>query len=296
MTLELPDVLLGEHRMARDLRELSFDLVRDAAAARPRVIRRQAGCRTCLGLSGPVLDMADLLRGRTFTVASSLRDGVLELRQYSSTRHGDDLDTVPPMDAITILDRMAKAEEFLLRHAPGDHETVGTGLRGHVTIAKRRVARRHGYQRLRLHPTAPAVVQRDRAFLRRHGASRAALLELDNPAALTLGEFRGGLVAVIPERPRRAFEIVLYFRPAAQGTLHGLEGNQRWGLAQALRELTGALRLELVRRGLPEDHRWCLHGGPGADLWVGLSASRAGTPGDGPRDWCHALRSHLGLA
>ena len=99
----------------------------------------------------------------------------------------------------------------------------------------------------------------------------------------------------MPENPRHPFETVIYFRPSATGFLHEITGDQRWGLAQAIREVTGALRLELCLRGLPETYRWALHCGHEQDVFVRLIAECAVPLDDGPREWTEALREHMGM-
>lgn len=292
---EIDPVLLEEQRLARDLASVDFATVHAAAAERPAARRAAAPCPICRGSFGPVIDAVDLLKGQAILTAHAVVDGVLELRQLSSTRHRDDLDSVPPMDAIAIFEGIAKAEAFLLACGDPRFPETGAGRRGWVTVAKRRHARGHGFQSIRLHASEPPAVARERAFIARHGAGRPSALETRNPPELLVGEFRGGLAAAVPADARRAFETVIWFRPGATGWISELTGNQRWGLAQAVREITGALRLELAVRGLPERYRWRMVAGPRIEPYLRLVTPAGTNVTDGPRDWVGQLRTHIGV-
>src|SRR5262245_19690238 len=101
---EVDVAFLEERRLDRDLKTIDFASVWAAAAERSPVAVRERGgpCPVCHGGFGPVLDAVELIRGSAFLCAHSIDGDVLELRQFSSSRHGDDLDSVPPMDAIAI--------------------------------------------------------------------------------------------------------------------------------------------------------------------------------------------------
>ncbi len=292
---EVDVALLEEQRLARDLKAIDFASVMAAAAERRPARRGPGPCPTCHGSFGPVVEAVELVRGQSFVTAHAVVDGELELRQFSSTIHQDDLDTVPPMDAIALFEVLSKAESFLLSSGDPRFPETAAGRRGWVTIEKLRRAHGHGYQSIRLHAQEPKCVARERVFAARHGAGRASVMETCNSAELLVGEFRGGLAAAVPGDPRRAFETLVWFRPSATGLLCDLTGNQRWGLAQALRELTGALRLELSVRGLPERYAWRLIAGPGLEPYVQIVAPRSVEVSDGPREWVERLRSHIGV-
>jgi hypothetical protein len=295
---EVDAAALEEQRLARDLAALDFATVHAAAAerspARPARIASRP-CPICRGAFGPVLDTVDLMSGSTFLTAHAVEQGELELLQVTSTRHRDDLDTVPPMDAIAVFEALSKAEGFLLGSGDSRFPETGPNRRGWVTIEKQRRPRRHGTQLLRLHATEPAIVARERAAIARHGGGLPSQLETRNPAELLLGEFRGGLAAAVPAQPRRAFEIVIWFRPGATGVLADLSGNQRWGLAQAVREVTGALKLELSVRGLPERYAWRFVGGAGLEPWLEIVTPRGTAVADRPQDWVARLKNHIGV-
>jgi hypothetical protein len=292
---EIEPALIEELLLARDLASLDFRTVRAAAEERGAAARDASGCAICRGSFGPVLEQVELLRGRSFLTADRVRDGALELLHVSSSRHRDDLDSVPPMDAITIFEMLAKAEAFLLSSGDPRFAESGPGRRGWVSIEKRRRAGRHGRQLLRLLPSEPKAVARERRRIARHGGGWPSQLETRNPPELLLGEFRGGLAAAVPAEPSRPFSIVIYARPGATGTLSDLSGNQRWGLAQAVREITGALRLELDARGLPVSFSWRIVAGTGIEPFVELGAPRSTRVDDGPREWTAVLRSHIGI-
>ena len=289
MSRALAETLLEEHLLSRDIREVSLADIRQAAAERPQVLQRRGGCRSCHGLSGPILDVGDLFQGKTLLTAHACNEDFLEIHQITSTIHSEDLDSIPPMDAIYVIERLAKLEEYLLTQA------AKAGQTGFITIAKRRRQRQHGYQRIRFHHRVPSLIQRDRQYREQHGGSLAELLELNSTPELTLGEFRGGLAAVIPAPPRRPLEIVLFFRPSAAGHLYQLSGDQRWGIAQAIREISGAMKLELCLRGQQESYRWALHAGDGPDTFVRFWADKTDPLNDGPEQWADAMREHLGL-
>lgn len=291
--------VLAEQRLASDLTTLDFATVfqtaaeRTPAGGRPHV--KLESCRMCGGSIGPVIDSTELFQGVTFVTAHAVERGTLELRQISSSRHRDDLDTVPPMDAITIFERLSKVERFLLSSGDSRFPETGEGRRGHVTITKSRAGGGHGFQRLRLHAAEPPTVVRERARVARHGAGLPALLETRSPKELLVGEFRGGVAAAMPANPRRAFETIVYLRPSGTGLLCDLTGNQRWGLAQAMREITGALRLELSVRGLPVRYSWRFVAGAGLEPYLRIVAPRDVTVHDGPAEWVGRLRAHIGV-
>ncbi len=287
--------LVAEQRLADRLQAVDFATVRAAAAERPARIPSGGPCRWCAGRFGPVIDTTELVRGRSFLAVHGLRGPDLVLKQVSSTRHGDDLDSVPPMDAIALFEALARAESFLASCGDPAWPEVAPGRRGHIAICKRRGANRHGTQTITLHRDPPAWLLRERAFAARHGVGRASWLETRNPPELLVGEFRGGLVAAVPAAPKRAFETVIWCRPGATGALADLSGNQRWGLAQAVRELTGALRLELSVRGLSESYGWRLVAGPGIEPHVRIVTPRATVVRDGPAEWVDRLRRHIGV-
>jgi hypothetical protein len=287
--------LVAEQRLADRLQALDFATVRAAAAERTVTASRGSTCRWCAGRFGPVIDTTELVRGRSFLAVHGLRGPDLVLKQVSSTRHRDDLDSVPPMDAIALFEALARAEAFLASSGDPAWPEVAPGRRGHVAICKRRNARTHGTQTITLHRDPPAWLVRERQFVARHGVGRASFLETRNPAELLVGEFRGGLVAAVPAAPLRAFETVIWCRPGATGSLADLSGNQRWGLAQAVREITGALRLELAVRGLPEVYGWRLVAGPGIEPYVRIVTPRSTVARDGPAEWVDRLRRHIGV-
>jgi hypothetical protein len=292
---EVQAAQIEEQRLATDLRSLDFASVLAAAAERRPSRAARGPCPICGGAFGPVLDAVELLRGRSLLTAHSAQAGVLELRQISSTRHGDDLDALPPMDAIAIFEALAKAESFLLANGDESFPETAPGRRGWVTIEKHRRPRRHGFQTIRLHASEPRCIESEREFAARHGAGRASALETRNPPELLLGEFRGGVAAAVPAGARRALETTIWLRPGAKGCLSELSGNQRWGLAQALREVTGALRLELAVRGLPERYSWRLVAGPGLEPRLRIVTPRDTQVSDGPREWVERLRAHIGI-
>ncbi len=287
--------LLGEQRLASSLVALDFASVHAAAAERPRVIVRGGPCRICSGRFGPVIDTTELFRGTCFLTAHALIDGALVLKQVTSTKHREDLDSVPPMDAITVIEALARAESFLATCGDDRFPESSPGRRGYVSIAKRHREGAHGTQMLTLHPQPPPWLLREREFVARYGAGRPSVLETKTPAELMVGEFRGGLAAAMPAAPRRAFEMFIWFRPGATGALSDLSGNQRWGVAQAIRELTGALRLELAVRGLPADYGWRLVAGADIEPYVHILTPKTLEVVDGPSEWVERLRAHIGV-
>ncbi len=292
---ELALAALEEHKLAEDIREVTFAQIWKTASEvreRPRV----PGCSACLGRVGCVIDVGDLGegKGRTFTAIRGLKGDILELKQYTTTIHREDLDTIPPMDAIAVFDRISKVEDYLTTRAPSSVPESEAGRRGHLLVSKHRRQLRHGAQLLRFFPTLPPLLSRDRKLRERLSGSYPAFLETHNDPALQIGEFRGGVVAVFP-RGRRPFEIVLYFRPAMKGRLCQWGGNQRWGMAQAIREVTGALRLELCVRGQPLDYRWWIHAAPGEEAFVRIVPSALVRVSDPQERWAELFRSHVGL-
>jgi hypothetical protein len=292
---QIPAALVAEQRLARDLKALDFATVLAAASERSPGAPRRGPCSICRGAFGPVLDVVELVRGQSLLTAHRVRGDTLELRQITSTIHRDATDTVPPMDAIALVEALAKAESFLLSSGDARWPETRAGRRGWVTIESRHRAKGHSFQTLRLHATEPRSVARMREFTKRHGAGLPSLLETGNPAELVVGEFRGGLAAQMPQRPRRAFETILYCRPGATGLLCDLSGNQRWGIAQALREITGALNLELAVRALPVRYSWRLYAGEGLEPYVRIAAHRSIAVDDAPREWVGRLKDHMGV-
>lgn len=286
---------MAEQRLAHDLKTLDFASVLAAATERQPGTPGRGDCALCGGAIGPVVDVVDLVRGKALLTAHRVEGDALELRQITSTVHGDDTDSLPPMDAISIIEQLSKAENFLLSSGDPRWPESRADRRGWVEIGKRRRTRSHGFQTIRLLASEPKRVQRDREFTRRRGGGLPSVLETSNPPELLVGEFRGGLAAHVVDEPRRAFETILYCRPSATGLLCDLSGNQRWGLAQALRELTGALKLELSVRGLPVRYTWRLHAGEGLEPYVRIAAHRSISVADGPRDWVERLKSHIGV-
>ncbi|HET6164929.1 MAG TPA: hypothetical protein VFG37_14765 [Planctomycetota bacterium] len=287
--------IVAEQRLAHDLKTLDFASVLAAASERQPGEPGRGDCPLCRGAFGPVLDAVDLVRGTVLLTAHRVDGDTLELRQITSTIHVDDTDTLPPMDAISVIEQLSKAESFLLSSGDPRWPETRAGRRGWVAIGKQRRARGHGFQTIRLLASEPKHVLRDREFTNRHGGGRPSVLETTNPPELLVGEFRGGLAAQLVAEPRRAFETILYCRPSATGLLSDLSGNQRWGLAQALRELTGALKLELSVRGLPVRYSWRLHAGEGLEPYVRIAAHRSISVADGPREWVERLKSHIGV-
>ena len=287
--------LLAEQRLASNLAATDFATVYAAAAERPLTQVRAGPCRICSGRFGPVIDMTELFRGTCFLTAHGLRDDALVLKQVTSTTHRADLDSVPPMDAITIFEALARAESFLASCGDERFPETAPGRRGHVAIAKRRHQGGHGTQSITLHARAPKWLLREREFIARHGAGLPSFLETRTPPGLLVGEFRGGLAAAVATAPKRAFELYIWCRPGATGALSDLSGNQRWGMAQAIRELTGALRLELAVRGLPATYGWRLVAGAGIEPYVRLVTPHSLVVADGPSDWVERLRAHIGV-
>lgn len=292
---QIPAARIAEQRLAHDLKALDFATVLAAATERSPGAPKRGPCSICRGAFGPVLDVVELVRGQSLLTAQRVAGDTLELRQITSTIHRDATDSVPPMDAIALVEALAKAESFLLSSGDARWPETRAGRRGWVTIESRRRVRGHPYQTIRLHANEPRSVARMREFAKRHGAGLPSLLETRNPGELLVGEFRGGLAAQVPERPRRAFETILYCRPGATGLLCDLSGNQRWGIAQALREITGALSLELAVRGLPVRYSWRVHAAEGLEPYVRIAAHRSIAVGDAPRDWVERLKDHMGV-
>ncbi len=296
MTRRVVDsALVEEQRLAKSLQTIDFQTVWSAAAERHPGKPAAGPCRICNGRFGPVLDSTELIRGISFLTAHAVVDGALVLEQVSSTRHHDDLDSVPPMDAIAAFETLSRAESFLWSCGDSRFPEIAPNRRGWVTIEKQRRGRGHGIQTVTLHPREPKSLVRERAHIARHGAGLAALMETRGPTELLVGEFRGGLAAAVPMAAKRAFETVIWFRPSARGGLSDLTGNQRWGLAQAVREITGALRLELGVRGLPERYRWQLVAAPDLEPYLRITTPPDLVVHDGPSEWVERLRSHIGV-
>jgi hypothetical protein len=292
--------VVAEQRLARGLAQIDFASVFAAAAERaPAEPRPDAnghvGCPICRGHFGPVVDSTELMKGVTFLTANQVVGDELELVQVSSTRHRDDLDSVPPMDAIAIFDALVKTEEYLLASGDPRFPESGPKRRGWVVVSKRRRAHGHGRQSIWLRASEPLAVARERELVAKNGGGTPSLLETRNPAELLIGEFRGGLAAAVPREPRCAFETVIHCRPSATGCLSDLNGNQRWGLAQAIREITGALRLELSVRGLPERYGWQVVAAVGIEPYVRIVTPRTTVVSDAPREWVEKLREHIGV-
>jgi len=292
---QIPAALVAEQRLAHDLKALDFATVLAAAGERTPGAPQRGPCAICRGAFGPILDVVELVRGQSLLTAHRVDGDTLELRQITSTIHRDATDSVPPMDAIALIEALAKAEGFLLSSGDPRWPETRHGRRGWVTIESHHRAKGHPFQTVRLHAQEPRRVARARAFTQRHGAGLPSVLETANPAELVVGEFRGGLAAQMPVAPRRAFETILYCRPGATGLLSDLSGNQRWGIAQALREITGALSLELAVRGLPVRYAWRLHAGEGLEPYIRIAAHRSIAVADTPRDWVERLKNHMGV-
>ncbi len=292
--MQLPEDVLREQAHSDDLRTVPFETL--ASLASSSRLRSSADCSLCNAQSGAILDQGDLLGGKTLTVLETANDQGIELRQYTSTDHDEDMDTVPPMDAITVMERISKVEQYLLEEASDHYPPTADGLRGWVTIRKHKRVGRHGFQQVRLQSSEPPWLERERHWRQHNGGSRPARLEVAATAETTVGEFRGGVTALLDPSSPRALEVVLFFRPSCSGWLHQVPGDQRWGMAQAIREVTGALRLELSLRGYPEAYTWVLHAGQNEELFVRLFVSHRVSREGGHESWVRALKDHLGLS
>ena len=252
-----------------------------------------ARCAVCAGRVGVIVDHAALAQGDTFTVLAARGADCIEAWQFSSTDHEMPFHALLPLDAVCVLERAAKCAEWLAHHARALFQV--DPAQTWLTVSRRRGPGGHDGLRIRLWSREPTVHRRERERTATAGGSRAQHLEIAGNEDHLLGEFRGGLVASIAEPASRSLETLIWFRPSARGELFRWNGDQRWGMAQALREVSGAIALELHRRRLPIRFQWTLHGARDADAYAHLVTPASTRVSDSPQTWASLLRAHLGL-
>ena len=186
----------------------------------------------------------------------------VHLVHWSSLDHAGGLPGADDATAAALLQQLARAEEFLLHHAPADYPDRGDGHRGHAAIVKNRGRKvggsvEHDHQQILLTAQQPAEPPRARGLGPRLLAETPAELRVDESGGATGGATT--LVAPFARRPLHAF--VVPHGPEA-GWLHHLPAETLAATARALARLTAAAdALMTERHGEPAWNLVC-HTGP----------------------------------
>jgi galactose-1-phosphate uridylyltransferase len=281
-------------------------LFNPARARRPHDNRDAAGpppeCIVCTGRLTRVIDVADLSNGFTFvnknlypaayphrTDGSPAEPGArrwdargvpsygLHLLQWSSSRHDEDLHTMPPADRLVVFDRLAALERKLLRESAGRFPSARTwggpaGVSGFVQVIKNFGAPvggsvAHGHQQIALTNVMPRRARDDWRFEQERGETFAASMLRENPPELLLKDY-GGAALVIPYFMRRPYDMMLVQRETRARYLHELDRASLAALAEGWRDGILLMRGALARMGRKIAFNVVLHVGPGAGIYT----------------------------
>jgi len=240
-------------------------------ARRLRLAVPESTCVVCDEQTCPAVDLAELPGGDLAWLTPNLYPIVypfeepcpasgVHLVHWSSLRHDGGLPGADAATAHDLLRQLARAEAFLLHHAPAPFPDTGEGHRGHIGLIKNRGRRVggsvvHDHQQILLGHARPAEPARTDGRLRDLLAA--------TPPELVVERLEGGATTLVPpfmRRPLHAF-VVPHGPPA--GWLHHLPDAVLGALALAVARLTAALSaLMTAELGEPAWNLVC-HAGPG---------------------------------
>lgn len=206
-------------------------------------------CPVCDGHTCPAVDVAELPGGDKawltpnlypicFPFESPAAASGIHLVHWSSLFHHRGWPGADERTAAALLSQLARAEGFLLHHAPEHFPQTGEGHRGHVGVIKNRGRRvggsvLHDHQQILLTAATPQQPPLTRGL--------PAQLLLDTPRELLVERTHGLCTTLVPAfmaRPLTAF--IVPHGPAA-GWLHHLDAAVLSALASASARLTAAL-------------------------------------------------------
>ncbi len=247
--------------------------------------REALPCIVCSGRLTPVIDVADLCKGKTFINFNLFpmvfpfppsRGGGgrgMHFLQWNSTFHDADLHNVCSADMTVILMRLAALERFLLHsEAPGFPRTA-EGHSGYAAIMKNRGLKvggsvEHGHQQIAHLAVLPRAIASDRDLLRNDGMPFAATLRHAALPDLLISETEGGVKAVVSPFMRRPLEAVIIPPDHGGEYLHHMPPELLASMGRTLRDLTGALRLLMEIRNISFDYNIAFHTGPIGLLYI----------------------------
>lgn len=184
----------------------------------------------------------------------------IHMVHWSTLRHDGGLAGADDATAAALIQHLARAEEFLLHHAPADYPDRGDGHRGHVGIVKNRGRRvggsvRHDHQQILLSAAVPAEPART--------GDLAQQLLTATPDELIVERLDGGATMLVPPFMRRPLHTFIVPHGPAVGWLHHMEAGVLEALAIGLAHLTAAA--DSVMRERHSEPAWnlVLHTGPG---------------------------------
>jgi len=214
-----------------------------------RMGRPEGECVVCDELTCPAVDVLELPGGDRAWLTPNLYPicypfethqpaSGIHLVHWSSLFHARGLHSAGEAGAAAILGQLARAEGFLLHHAPDSFPDTGEGHRGHVGIIKNRGRRvggsvAHDHQQIMhmaMAPREPPLT-----------VGMAPRLLLDTPEELVVERAHGLCTTLVPHamsRPLHAF-IVPHGPPV--GWLHHLEADVLSAVATATAHLCAAL-------------------------------------------------------
>lgn len=281
-------------------------LFNPARAGRPHDDRRAAGpppeCIVCTGRLTRVIDVADLSSGFTFVnknlypaVYPHRADGSpddpgarrwgsrgipsygLHLLQWSSSRHDQDLHTMPLKDRLVVFERLAALERKLLCESAGRFPSARAwggpaGVSGFVQVIKNFGAPvggsvAHGHQQIALTNVMPRKARDDWRFEQTHGETFAAYVLRENPSELLLKDY-GAAALVVPYFMRRPYDMTLIQRETRARYLHELDSESLAALAEGWRDGIALMREALAGMGRKIAFNAVLHTGPGAGIYT----------------------------
>lgn len=184
----------------------------------------------------------------------------IHLVHWSTLRHDGGLAGADDATAAALLQHLARAEEFLLHHAPADFPDRGDRHRGHVGIVKNRGRRvggsvEHDHQQILLSAAIPVEPARTM------GLAERLLAEATD--GLVVERVDGGATTLVPpfmRRPLHAF-IVPHSEPV--GWLHHLQAGVLEAVSLAIAHLTAAADTVMTERQGEPAWNLVLHTGPG---------------------------------
>lgn len=192
----------------------------------------------------------------------------VHLVQWSARRHDGGLPGASRDTACAIFEQLARAESWLLHHAPRSYPSTGMGHRGHVGLIKNRGRKvggsvAHDHQQVLLGALPFAEPRRTKGLgdelMRR--TPRSLMVENVDGLATTL-------VPSFMRRPLHAF--VVPHAPTTVGWLHHLADDLRDALAVAVARLTAAVDDLMAEDGGEPAWNLVFHTGSGCDPLIEL--------------------------
>ncbi|MDG2148356.1 MAG: hypothetical protein P8N09_02415 [Planctomycetota bacterium] len=184
----------------------------------------------------------------------------IHLVHWSSLRHDKGLGGSDRATATALLQHLARAEEFLLHHAPSDFPDRGEGHRGHVGIVKNRGhlvggSVQHDHQQVMLSAAVPSEPPRIAGLAHR-------LLD-ETPEELIIDCTDGAATTLVPSFMRRPLQTFIVPHGDETGWLHHMEPSALEALAVALAQLTAITDTVMTERWGEPAWNLILHTGPG---------------------------------